>query len=216
MNIKIFGAVIGALMLTAAMPAGAATFSGSTIENDIGAINAGDPTTNFAPANLTNGSKGINGDGFTSGQHYFDYLFKFTLTSASNVGITTSATTGTTFKDFHSAVFGTKPSGTALFTDAHSGLLIDLNNTTDQKGATGGSSLTVLNLATGSYFLHLFGVIAGNSGPNSHLFTLSGGITATSVTSTPIPAGLPLFATALSALGFMVWRRKTAAPTTAV
>jgi hypothetical protein len=91
--------------------------------------------------------------------------------------------------------------------DSHSGLNINLLSTLTPV-ATGDTALNTLNLASGNYFLHLFGVIAGNSSKNSVLTTLSGSFTATAVAATPVPATLSLFASALGGLAFAGFRRK--------
>jgi hypothetical protein len=207
MNSNWLGAWIGAVMLAGAMPASAATFDGTSLVNSGGSVAAGDPALSFAPANLTNGDKGINGDDFTSGQQYFDYIFSFSLTGPADVTIASNPTVGTNLKDYHTALFSSLPDKTGLFFDSHSGLNIGLTNTTDLV-ASGGTTLSAANLGSGNYLLHLFGVVAGNSAKNSVLTGLSGTFTAAAVAATPIPAGLTLFVTALGVLGFMVWRRK--------
>ena len=211
MNLKLFGALIGAVMLAVAAPASAATVTGTSIVNSEGTINAGAPAHNFAPTDLTNGVQGINGDDFTSGQHYFDYIFKFSLNGPANVTLSATATAGTNLKDFHAALFSSSPAGTDL---VGPGLTIDLTDTTglltaaSTSGNGSTNTLTALNLASGDYFIRLFGAIAGNSAKNSVLTDLSGAIT---VAATPIPPALLLFGTALGLMGFVGWRRQAPA-----
>ena len=201
MKLKLFGAFIGAAMLALAAPAGAATVTGTSIVNDLGTVSG---STNFQPASLANGVNGINGNDNTSGQQYFDYIFKFTLGGASNVSITTNPTVGTNLKDYHSALFNTSPAGTALVPGSN-GLTIALNSFTGLQSLSG-TTLTKF-LSAGTYYLRLFGVAAGNSAKNSVLTSLTGNINAT-VAATPIPPALLLFGTALGGLGFMARRRK--------
>jgi len=210
MKLKLFGALIGALMLAVAAPAGAATVTGTSIVNPGGSVSAGDPALNFSATDLTNGVEGINGASFDNGKRYYDYIFSFTLNSAADVSLTSSATAGTNVLDGHAALFSSSPAGTDLLLAS----LVDLTDTTglltagNSAGNPNLNSLDAINLAAGTYYLRLFGVIAGNSNINSHLTALAG--TFTAVAATPIPAALPLFASALGLFGFMGWRRKAA------
>ena len=213
MKLKLFGAVIGALMLAAAAPAGAATVNGTSIVNSLGTIIPNGTPTNFAPADLTNGVDGINGDFYDNGKHYFDYVFSFSLPVDANVQLSADQTAGTNVLDFHAALFSSSPAGTDLTVGASPNKFISLFDTTgllsedETSGAT--TNLTALNIGPGTYYLRLFGTIAG-VGNNSFLTGLSGTIAAT-----PIPAGLPLFGTALGVMGFMAWRRKAPSGSTA-
>jgi len=213
MKLKLFGALIGAFMLAAAAPAGAATVTGTSIVNNIGNIT---PMPNlapipFSPASL---SDGINGAAYVMGKHYFDYVFSFTLLDDGKVTITGDATAGTNVLNFHTALFSSDPSGTNLLVGASPNKNIFLNNTTGliSEDITKGDPTNIgpLILDPGTYYIRMFGVIAGVSA-NSKLTSISGTITAT-----PIPAGLPLLMTSLGVMGFMVWRRKSAAPTAAL
>jgi hypothetical protein len=219
MKLTLLGALAGAVMLALAAPAGAATVTGTSIINSGGSVAGGDPALNFGVTNFANGAQGINGAGFTSGQHYFDYLFKFTLTGPADVTAAATATVGTNIKDYHAALFSSSPSGTPLFIASPQGLLVDLADTTglltaaSTSGNGSTNTLTALNLASGDYYLRLFGVIAGNSANNSVLTGLGGTITAAAVAATPIPPALLLFGTALGLMGFLGWRRKAPAVT---
>jgi len=214
MKLKLFGALIGALMLAVAVPAGAATVSGTSIVNSLGSIVPNTGTVNFAPADLTNGVDGINGDFYDNGKHYFDYIFSFSLPVDANVKIAADQTAGTNVLDFHAALFSSDPSSTDLLVGASPNKFIFLTDTTgllSEDETSGGTvNLQALNIGPGTYYLRLFGTIAGVSA-NSVLTSLNGTITAT-----PIPAGLPLLMTSLGVIGFMGWRRKSAAPTAAL
>jgi hypothetical protein len=214
MKLKFFAALVGAAMLALSVPAGAATVSGTNIVNALGSIEPNGTVNNFAPADLTNGVDGINGDFYTSGKHYFDYVFSFTLPVDANVKIAADQTAGTNVLDFHAALFSSNPAGTDLTVGAAPDKFISLFNTTgllSQDETSGGTTnLTALNIGPGTYYLRLFGTIAGVSA-NSVLTSLNGTITAT-----PIPAGLPLLMTSLGVMGFMVWRRKSPASGAAI
>src|SRR4051812_13970474 len=212
MKLRFLGALAGALLLAAAAPAVAATVTGTSIINSAGSVAGGDPALNFGVTDFTNGVEGINGASFTNGKRYFDYTFSFSLTGPADVSISADATAGTNVLDYHAALFGSSPAGTALLVGSNPGPLVDLTDTTGllTAGNTNGSTntLSALNLASGTYYLRLFGVIAGNSNINSLRTGLSGSLTAVAVAATPIPAVLPLFASALGLIGFMGWRRK--------
>ncbi|MES1179653.1 MAG: VPLPA-CTERM sorting domain-containing protein, partial [Hyphomicrobium sp.] len=109
---------------------------------------------------------------------------------------------------------GSSPAGSDLLVGSSPNKFIFLTDTTglvsEDETSGGTTNLTSLIIGPGTYYLRLFGTIAGVS-DNSVLTSLNGTITAT-----PIPAGLPLFVTALGALGFMARRRRTAVPTAAV
>jgi hypothetical protein len=212
MKLTPWGALVGAVMLVLAAPAGAATVTGTSIINSGGSVAAGDPALNFGATDLTNGVQGINGASFDSGKRYYDYVFSFTLNTAADITAAASATAGTNVLESHAALFSSSPSGTTLVVGHNPDPLTGLTDTTGlltTVSSTGNSvlnSLNAVNLAAGTYYLRLFGVIAGNSAINSKLTGLSG--TFTAVAATPIPAALPLFATALGLFGFMGWRRK--------
>jgi hypothetical protein len=210
MKLSTFGALMGAVMLFLATPAGAATVTGTSIVNSIG-------TGNFTVTDLADGAQGINGADFDNGKRYYDYLFSFTLGSSADVTASATATAGTNVLESHVALFDSSPSGTSLNVGHNPNPLTTLTDTTGLLSETSHgpansflNSLTVANLSAGTYFMRVFGVIAGNSDINSRLVELSGNVTAT-----PIPAALPLFATALGLFGFVGWRRKAAGSATA-
>jgi hypothetical protein len=215
------GALIGAVLLAVAAPAGAATVTGTSIINAGGSVSAGDPALNFAVTNFGNsadgdiGAQGINGADFDNGKRYYDYIFSFTLNTAADITTSAAATAGTHVAEGHAALFNTTPSGTALNVGHNPGPLTGLISTTgllDEASNSGNgalNTLSVANLAAGTYYLRLFGVINGNSDINSLLTGLSG--TFVAVAATPIPAALPLFGTALGLFGVLGWRRKAAA-----
>jgi hypothetical protein len=219
MTLRLLGALVGAVLLAAVAPAGAATVTGTTVTASGGSVAAGDPALSFGVTDFTNGADGINGASFTSGKRYFDYVFSFSLTGPADVSLSADAAAGTNVLDYHAALFSSSPAGTDLLVGSNPGPLVDLTDTTGllTAGNTNGSTntLNVLNLASGNYYLRLFGVIAGNSNINSLLTGLSGSFTAVAVATTPIPAAFPLFASALGLIGFMGWRRKAALPAAA-
>ncbi|HVT51339.1 MAG TPA: hypothetical protein VHE77_07220 [Dongiaceae bacterium] len=205
MKLKFFGALVGAAMLALAAPAGAATVSGTNIVNALGTITPKAPATGFSPSDLTNGVDGINGADYTNGKHYFDYVFSFSLPVDANVKITGDQTAGTNVLDFHAALFSSSPVGTDLLVGSSPNKFISLTDTTNllsEDETSGGTTyLTSLNIGPGTYYLRLFGTIAGSSA-NSVLTSLHG-----TVAATPVPASLLLLMTSLGAMGFMVWRR---------
>jgi hypothetical protein len=191
-------------MLALAAPAGAATVTGTSIVNSLGA--GGD----FAVTNLANGAQGINGADFDNGKRYYDYIFSFTTSGGVDVSASATATAGTNVLESHWALFSSSPAGTSLNVGQNPNPLITLTDVTGLLTETSHgpansflNTLTAANLAAGTYFLRAFGVIAGNSDINSHLVSLTGNVTAT-----PIPAALPLFASALGLFGYLGWRRK--------
>ena len=206
------GAWIGVVMLVLAAPAGAATVAGTGIVNATGSLAAGDPALSFSATDLSNGGEGINGASFKPGKRYYDYLFSFTLSGAADIIVGATATAGTNVLESHVALFSGSPASTPLKVggspDPLTGLT-NLDNLLTSTSSTGNSVLNTLtagNLGAGTYYLRLFGVIAGNSDINSHLTALTG-----SVTATPIPAALPLFISGLGLVGFVGWRRRAAA-----
>jgi hypothetical protein len=211
MKSTIFGVLVGAVMLALAAPAGAATVTGTSIVNSVGS--GGD----FAVTDLANGAQGINGADFDSGKRYYDYIFSFTTTGGVGVTASATATAGTNVLESHWTLFSSSPAGTSLNVGHNPDPLITLTDVTGLLSETSHgpansflNTLTAANLAAGTYFLRAFGVIAGNSDINSHLVALTGNVTAT-----PIPAALPLFASALGLFGFLGWRRKSAGPAAA-
>jgi len=219
MKRTLFGALMSALLLAVAVPAGAATVSGTSNVNAEGSVAPGDPTVNFSPGSLVNGTNGINGATFTTtglGKKYFDYVFSFDLTTAADVAISADAAAGTHIEWFQAALFSSSPAGTALNVGHSPNPLITLTDTTGLITQAGGKnittdSLSASNLGAGLYYLRLFGVITGNSG-NSHLTSLAGSFTATPVAAaTPIPGSLLLLVTGLGILGLMAWPRRVPA-----
>jgi hypothetical protein len=221
MKQKLFGALVGAILLAAAAPAGATTVPGSGTVNSGGSITAGDPALSFGVTDFTPGAQGISDGDFTNGKRYFDYTFSFSLTGPANVTISADATAGTNILDYHAALFSSSPATADLEVLSNPGPLIDLTDTTDilTAGSTSGNgstnTLNAMNLSSGNYFLRLFGVIAGNSNINSHLIGLNGTFSAAAVAATPVPPAMTLFATALGLMGFMAWRRRSPAGPTA-
>ena len=209
MKLTFWSALVGAAMLALAAPAGAATVTGTSIVNANGAVQ------NFAVTNFADGAQGTDGAFLENGKHYFDYIYSFTVTGPADVAVSASADSGTNLLDWHAALFSGSPASTDLLVGSNPGPLIDLTDTTGllTAGSTSGNgstnTLNALNLASGTYYLRLFGVTAGVSA-NSILTALSGSFTATAVAATPIPAALPLLGTALGLFGFLGWRRKAA------
>jgi hypothetical protein len=215
MKRKILGALIAGVMLALAAPAGAATVTGSSVVNSAGSVGIGDPALNFSVTDPA--TQGIDNGDFDNGKRYYDYIFSFTLNGAADVTASSAATAGTNVLESHMALFSGSPANTDLNVGHNPDPLTTLVDTSGLLAETSHgpansvlNSLTAANLAAGTYFLRMFGVIAGNSEINSRLVALSG-----SVAATPIPAALPLFATALGLFGYLGWRRKVASPTSA-
>jgi len=210
MKRTIFGALIGAVMLAFAAPAGAATVSGSGVNNSAGSISLGDPALDFSVTDPV--TQGIDNGAFDNGKRYYDYIFSFTLDAAADVIASSTATAGTNVLESHMALFSGSPAGTELNVGHNPDPLTGLADSSGLLAETSHgpansvlNSLTAANLSAGTYFLRMFGVIAGNSEINSRLVALNG-----SVAATPIPAALPLFASALGLFGYLGWRRKAA------
>jgi len=214
MKLKWLGALIGALLLAAAAPAGATpvgvTVNGTTDITNLGAFAPGAPVLNFG-----SGALGKNGETFGNGKTYFDYIFSFTLTGTSKVTIGTGVTSGSNILDFNaglfnsSPVFGALPGGSAL-TMANPSDPLGLTNTSGllTLGTVNGGNLGTLTLTAGTYYLRLFGILPGNINAGHGLTGINSSLT---VAATPIPAALPLFGTALGLMGFFGWRRKSTA-----
>lgn len=208
MKLTFLGAMIGAMMLALAAPAGATTVTGTSTVNALGSF-TGDATLNFGA-----GATGTNVASFGGGKTFYDYIFSFTLNGPSDVTISAIATPNGNynFDDHYAAVYNTSPAGSSLddatppiSPTSPTGLL-----TLD--GGNGASPIT-LALGAGTYYLRLFGLLPGNIASGHALTSVAGTLT---VAATPIPAALPLFGTALALFGFLGWRRKSAAPAAAV
>jgi hypothetical protein len=213
MRLKLFGALIGAVMLALAAPANAVTVTGTNAINVLTPIDPGDPTVNFGA-----GAVGTNVASFGNGKTYYDYVFSFTLSGTSDVTINTTATANGNyaFKEHYAALFNSSPisgqvPGGSSLTDANAAD-ISLTNTAGllSLGNNNGGALSTLSLAAGTYYLRLFGLLPGNINSGHALSAISGSIAAVAVATTPIPAALPLFASALGLFGFMARRRKAA------
>ena len=206
MKLKLLGTLLGVAILALAAPVSAATVTGTSVVNS-----AGNPPLSFSATDLSNGVQGINGADFDNGKRYYDYIYSFTLGSAADVSAGATATAGTNVLESHLALFSSSPASTDLDVGHNPGPLTSLTDTSGLLATISSSgngvlnTLTAANLAAGTYFLRIFGVIAGNSDPNSHLIALNG-----TVAATPSPAALPLFATALGLFGYLGWRRKAA------
>jgi hypothetical protein len=214
MKLKLFGALIGTALMALVGSANATPFDGTTLLTTIATPIPSDGNAHtISPSSASNG---INGASFTTGQRYFDYIVEFTLAGPSDVNISSSVVgkTPNRIDDYHTALFSTQPLETGMFFDSNSGHTINLLGTLTPAAPLGDTTLLATNLAGGSYFLHLFGVLKGD-GNNSFVDAITASITATPVAATPLPAGLVLFVTGLGGLGFAAWRRK-AAPTAAV
>jgi hypothetical protein len=212
MKLNFLGTLVGVAMLALAAPAGAATVGGTSVINS-----AGNPPLTFSATDLTNGVQGINGAQFDNGKRYYDYVYSFTLGAAADVSAGATATAGTNVLESHLALYRSSPASTGLGVGHKPGPLTSLADTSGLLTETSHgpansflNTLTAANLAAGTYFLRIFGVIAGNSDNNSHLTALNG-----TVAATPIPAALPLFATTLGLFGYLGWRRKLTAPAAA-
>jgi hypothetical protein len=212
MKSTIWGVLVGAVMLALAAPAGATTVTGTSIVNPLSPVHPGDPVLNFGT-----GATGTNVADFGGGKTFYDFIFSFTLTGTSAVTISTTAKANGNyaFKEHYAALFnnspvsGQAPAGSSL-TDTNAPD-ISLTNTTGllTLGSNNGGALTTLSLAAGTYYLRLFGLLPGDINSGHALSRISGSLAA--IATTPIPAALPLFASALGFFGFVGWRRKSAA-----
>jgi hypothetical protein len=201
------GAVVAVLALANPGAASATEYTFSGAVQNLGSL--GNPGT------LGFGDSGALGD--NDGDH-FDYIFGFTLTDSAKIDANVAAD-GTDFSELHAVIYSADPSGQDLFSNGDPGIvgggtntsLIDIGSFSNflsggsSNGNAAGAGLA--SLASGSYFLRIFGVPVGAV---SHFV---GQIAASSVAATPIPAALPLFLSAMGALGFVARRRK---PATAV
>jgi hypothetical protein len=207
-----WGALIGAIFLAAAAPAGASTVTGTSIDNSLGLLG---PSQNFGVTNFANDSQGKNGIFFDNGKHYFDYVFSFSVTGPADLSVSATASSDTNILDYHAALFSGTYAASDLDVLSNPGPLIGLTGpgsplaSASNKNNGSTNTLTLSSLATGNYYLRLFGVTSGVSA-NSILSALNGSFTVAAVATTPIPAALPLFGTALGLFGFMGWRRKAA------
>jgi hypothetical protein len=215
MKLTLWGVLIGAMMLALAAPAGATTVTGTSLVNSLGSVNPGDPVMNFGA-----GATGTNVASFGGGKTFYDFIFSFTLTGASDVTVSTTATANGNyaFTEHYAALFsnspvsGQVPAGSSL-TDTNAPD-ISLTNTAGllTLGNNNGGALSTLTLAAGTYYLRLFGLLPGNINSGHALSGISGSLaTVATVATTPIPGALPLFGTALGLIGFMGWRRKSTA-----
>jgi hypothetical protein len=211
MKRNIFGALILGAILALSAPAGAATVTGTSVVNSAGSLGIGDPALDFGITDPA--TQGIDNSHFDNGKRYYDYIFSFTLNTTADVTAGSTATAGTNVLESHMALFSSSPANTDLNVGHNPNPLTSLADTSGLLGETSHgpansilNTLTAANLASGTYFLRMFGVIAGNSEINSRLVALNG-----TVAATPIPATLPLFATALGLFGYLGRRRKAAA-----
>jgi hypothetical protein len=204
MKLTFWSAVVGAVMLALAAPASATTVTGTSSVNALGSFAPNDPLLNFGA-----GATGTNVASFGGGKVFYDYIFSFTLTGASDVTITTTATANGNynFDDHFAAIFDSSPAGSSL-SDATPPISPVSTTGLLTLGSNNGGALNTLTLAAGTYYLRLFGLLPGNINSGHALTGVSG--TFVAVAATPIPAALPLFGTALALFGFMGWRRKIA------
>jgi hypothetical protein len=201
------GALAAVLVLVIPQSASATSYSFTGSVQNLG--NLGNPGT------LNFGDSGAVGDNDST---HFDYIFSFTLTDTAKLDGAVVAD-GTDFAEVHAVIYGADPSGQDLFTNGDPGIvdgagntnLIDIGSSNSDLLAGGNSNGNAAgaglgSLASGSYYLRIFGVPVGAI---SHF---TGQITASAVmAATPIPAALPLFLSAIGALGFAARRRKPAA-----
>ena len=162
------------------------------------------------PGTLDFGDSGATG--VNDGTH-FDYIYSFTLANPAKIDANVMADGGN-FDELHAVLYNADPSGQGLFTNGDPGIvgggtntnLIDIGSFANfLTGGSGGNGagVSLASLAAGSYYLRIFGV---ETGAVSHFL---GQIVASSVTATtPIPAALPLFLSAIGALGFAARRRR--------
>ena len=95
-------------------------------------------------------------------------------------------------------------SGSRISATRGAGHLVGGRRPPRPSGNAAGAGLA--SLGSGTYFLRIFGV------PAAAISHFTGQLAASAVAATtPIPAGLPLFLSAMGALGLLARRRKTAA-----
>jgi len=208
MKLTFLGALVGAVMLALAAPAGATTVTGTSSVNGLGSF-TGDATLNFGA-----GATGTNVAPFGGGKTFYDYIFSFTLNGSAEVTFAAVATPNGNynFDDHFAALFKTAQAGTSL--DDNNAPIGPTNGTgLLALDPTNGATPITLALGAGTYYLRLFGLLPGNINSDHALTSVAGTLT---IAATPIPAALPLFGTALALFGFMGWRRKTAPAAAAV
>jgi hypothetical protein len=204
MFIRLAGLALAGLMLSAvlAMPAQATQFNFIGAVQDLGSLNT--------PGTLNFGSSGASGN---NNPNEVDYIYSFNLNGPAKL-TASAAGSGTNFNELHAVLYSSDPSSNPLFTNGDPGIiggasntnLIDIGSLSDvvANSAAGGSSVsfTLASLASGSYFLRVFGA------PAELVSFFNGTITAAPVGNVPLPAALPLMLTALGGLGLMARRRK--------
>jgi hypothetical protein len=176
--------------------------------------------------------------GPTSSGPYFDYVYEFSISHDSYVTATVGPVGGSAFSEMHMMFYDNTPSGpdenlytgsdlAALYTDPANPNpnLIDVGpaahwSTAGSVGMLPSGAAAVLEPTgfdqatqtpyhlvslTGTYWLRIFGILD----PSASEFALAATIS-TTVAATPIPTALPLFLSAIGALGFAARRRKPA------
>jgi hypothetical protein len=203
---RLAGMALGVLMLSATLapPASATQYDFSGTVKDIGSLST--------PGTLNFSNVGASGN---NNPNEVDYVFRFSLSGPAKVTANVAAN-GTDFNELHAVLYSSDPSSKPLFSNGDPGIiggganpnLIDVGDLGDILGRNSASGnavgLTLASLASGSYFLRVFG------DPAELESFFIGTIAATPVGAVPIPAALPLFLTALGGLGFAARRRKAA------
>jgi hypothetical protein len=206
MFIRMAGATLGLLMLSAtlAAPAHATQYDFGGTVKDIGSLST--------PGTLDFSNVGASGN---NNPDEVDYIFRFSLNGPAKLTANVAAN-GTDFNELHAVLYSSDPASKPLFSNGDPGIvggagnpnLIDVGDLSDILTANSSSgnsaALTLASLASGSYFLRVFG------DPVELESFFTGTIAATPVGAVPIPGALPLLLTALGGLGFAAHRRKAA------
>jgi hypothetical protein len=168
------------------------------------------------------GALGVDTDTSTGTNNitHYDYIFKFTL---DNSGYISFSPTSSNVGEAHTILYAQDPTGLTTENLYHNHDSNEITPTNDidignesLRSLSAGPSFDTASFgnpggiwSAGTYYLRLFGtpgaiaaLAVRAAGPSS----IVGLLTVSAVT--PIPAALPLFATAIAGLGFVGWRRK--------
>jgi hypothetical protein len=217
MKYLVIGAIaIGAAFATTASYATPVPLSSYPIEqsvNDLTHVGFGSLAVD------TNASTGTNDSG------HYDYIYKFTLDQSGYLAFNPSSSNA---GEAHTILYDQDPTGLTTEDLYHDGdpreitpaNAIDIGIDSVRSLSSGASFDTAGFgnpggiITAGTYYLRLFGTPAPVSSALLSAIslptTITGSLTLSAVATTPIPAALPLFASALGGLGFLGWRRKKA------
>lgn len=207
------GALGAAMILALAAPAHATQIDFTGAVHDFGALST--PQTITFDETTATGSTPVTTTIDGTDYDHFDYIYSFTVTGPAKVEVSAGAAGSTPFSETHTIFYDSDPSGRPLFTHGDANEvnfptnpnLIDIGDFSGFLGGGSGSSGSGASLdslvAGTTYYLRIFGVLP--TGGDGHF---TGTLQTVAVAATPVPAALPLFATALGALGFAGRRRR--------